>query len=214
MRNPEEYMNMNYRFSLRKDEDGDYIAEVDEFPGCIADGPTPTEAIENLHSAMESWIASRQAAGLEVPMPRDTVEFSGKFLVRLPKSLHRKISDQAAREGVSLNQHVVSVLSESCGRSQVAESQNAQILTPVYGAAKLLRIYGPAEQAARGHLWKNTGYTRRIASVADGQEFVLKKSLLLTFLQDLKIRQSHSPEESQSVRGQNKREPERKSLMA
>jgi antitoxin HicB len=135
MRSVEEYLDLNYRFSLRKDEDGGFVAEVEELPGCVADGETPNEAVENLREAMKSWIASRQEAGLDIPEPRDTAEYSGKVLLRMPKSLHRKLSEQAAREGVSLNQHMVSTLSEAFGQSQVPGWQNMALGTTGYFGA-------------------------------------------------------------------------------
>jgi antitoxin HicB len=123
MRNLEDYLDLNYRFFLRKDGDGDYVAEVDELPGCIADGATPDEAISHLRDAMKSWMASRIDAGLDIPEPRSTSEYSGRFVVRMPKTLHRKLSEMADSEGVSLNQYVVSLLSESCGASRSFERQ-------------------------------------------------------------------------------------------
>jgi antitoxin HicB len=136
MKSLEEYLDQNYRFSLHKDEDGGFVAEVEELPGCAADGETPNEAVENLREAMKSWIASRQEAGLDIPEPREAAEYSGRVLLRMPKSLHRKLSEQAAREGVSLNQYMVSTLSESCGRSQ-SEWQNVTLGTSGYfGAAQ------------------------------------------------------------------------------
>jgi hypothetical protein len=47
--------------------------------------------------------------------PRDNREYSGKFIVRVPKSLHRQLDRLADREGVSLNQYLVSELSKVVG---------------------------------------------------------------------------------------------------
>jgi antitoxin HicB len=121
MKNVEELMNLDYRISLQKDEDGGYVAAVDELPGCIADGRTPNKAVENLREAMKSWMSSRAEAGLDIPEPRGISDYSGKILVRMPKSLHKKLSTQAAAEGVSLNQHVVSTLSEAWGKAFAVE---------------------------------------------------------------------------------------------
>ena len=132
MKNIEELMKMDYRISLRKDEDGDYIAAVDELPGCVADGRSPNKAVENVREAMKSWMTSRAEAGLEIPEPRDASEYSGKLVIRMPRSLHKKLSALAACEGASLNQHIVSTLSEACGRAYVAEVQATEMLKAIY----------------------------------------------------------------------------------
>jgi len=135
MRTLEEYIQLNYRFSLRKDEDNDYVVEVTELPGCVADGRTPDEAMENVYQAMRSWIASRMEAGLPIPEPREAVEYSGRFVVRMAKSLHRTLSERAAVEGVSLNHYVVSALSEYLGRSTTLATQEAATVSPATHSA-------------------------------------------------------------------------------
>lgn len=50
-------------------------------------------------------------------------EYSGKFLVRLPKSLHRQLAEEAEREGVSLNQWITAILSRAVGSSQVLQPE-------------------------------------------------------------------------------------------
>src|SRR6266568_2337459 len=122
MRSIEERLNLEYHISLRRDE-GDYFAEVDELPGCIADGSSPNQAIKNLRQAMKSWMESRLAAGLQMPEPRSTSAYSGRILVRMPRDLHRKLAETAASESVSLNQYIVSALSETQGRREAAPSQ-------------------------------------------------------------------------------------------
>lgn len=107
------YLSLRYRASVYQDEDGDYIAEVDDLPGCLADGKTPQEAFANLQEAKRSWMESRREAGLEIPEPRQIEQYSGKVLVRMPRFLHRRLSGQASTEGISLNQYVVSLLSQA-----------------------------------------------------------------------------------------------------
>jgi antitoxin HicB len=107
------YLSLNYRKTVYQDEDGDYIVEVTELPGCLADGATPDEAFANLREAMVSWLKSRMEAGLEIPEPRELDEYSGKVLLRMPKFLHRRLSEQAVDEGVSLNHYLVALLSAS-----------------------------------------------------------------------------------------------------
>jgi predicted RNase H-like HicB family nuclease len=98
-----------------KKEDGRYSAEILEFPGCYAQGSTPNEAFENLEEAARSWITACLANGQEIPQPATNHGYSGKFALRLPRSLHRKASQLAHREGVSLNQLFVTAISSWLG---------------------------------------------------------------------------------------------------
>jgi len=117
MKSVDYFLALNYRTSVFRDEDGDFVAEVEDLPGCASHGATPDQAFENLETAKRLWMESRLASGLEIPEPRRE-EFSGKLLLRMPRSLHRRLAREARCEGTSLNQYVVSLLSESCGRQE------------------------------------------------------------------------------------------------
>ena len=47
-------------------EDNSYIAEVPELAGCMADGETMAEALENIHTVMEEWIETAQIMGITI----------------------------------------------------------------------------------------------------------------------------------------------------
>ena len=57
--------------------------------------------------------------GQAIPEPAPKEEYSGKFVVRLPRSLHRQLVESAEREGVSLNQLVNVALAQVVGRASV-----------------------------------------------------------------------------------------------
>ena len=112
--NVKDYMELPYTIKLRfiKDESGQYyFVSVDELDGCWADGETQEKALENLKEAMELWIETKLENGWEVPIPKTDNEYSGKFIVRIPKTLHRKLSEKAEEEGISLNQYALYKLS-------------------------------------------------------------------------------------------------------
>ncbi len=97
-------------------DEGVIAARVPELPGCFAEGATPTEALSNLESALESWLAAAVELGNEIPSPRGEEEpetYSGRFSLRVPRSLHRRLALRAEAEGCSVNQLVVSILSAS-----------------------------------------------------------------------------------------------------
>lgn len=51
-------------------DDNCYITEVPELPGCMADGKTPTEAIQNTQEVIKVWIESALEDGEEIPEPK------------------------------------------------------------------------------------------------------------------------------------------------
>lgn len=155
MRNADYYLSLNYHKRLYQDEEGDWIVEVDDLPGCVADGKTPDEAVENLRDAMTAWIDSRIEAGLEVPEPSVAEEYSGKILVRMPRFLHRRLSLQAKAEGVSLNQYIVSLLVDASRAGLTA----APVVQNVASFAANCRWYGVADPyAAQGGLVMNNSF--------------------------------------------------------
>ena len=108
----EKYLNLPYTFELIKEDSGIYFVKVKELPGCMSNGKTADEAMENIKDVMEIWLESSLRRGLEIPLPEVMREYSGRFIVRVPASLHKKLALEAKKEGVSLNQYVVSILSE------------------------------------------------------------------------------------------------------
>lgn len=109
-----EYMKLPYNYIVQpiNDESGFYFhARVLEFDGCQSTGETFEEAYKNLKEAMEGWLETKIQGGFEVPLPVGYNDFSGKFIVRIPKSLHYKLTIEAEQEGVSLNQYALYKLS-------------------------------------------------------------------------------------------------------
>jgi len=107
------YLGLNYEISIRRlseQEGGGWFAEIPLLPGCMSDGETIQEAIKNLNDAKISWIQTSLELGRAIPEP-DQEEYSGQLRVRMPKSLHKALSERAKRENVSLNQYIVYLLS-------------------------------------------------------------------------------------------------------
>lgn len=116
---------INYPFTVRplsQEEGGGYLAEAIDLNGCIADGETIEEAIHNLEDAVNSWIKTAEQLCLFVPPPSDDSQFSGKWVVRTPKSIHHKLVNMAKREGISLNTLTVSLLAEGLGYKSIRNS--------------------------------------------------------------------------------------------
>lgn len=129
---PEDYPKLPYtRILIPDEETGTYSAEIAEFPGCFAQGETPEEAYKELEEVAKSWIEAALDLGQEIPRPMARYDYSGRFALRLPKSLHREASLAAEREGVSLNQFIVSAISERLGALNLYEKLAEKILQEV-----------------------------------------------------------------------------------
>jgi len=109
-------MNLPYTIQMQRRNDGNgeyYFVKVLELDGCMSDGETPEEALQNIREAMEGWLQVKLDHGdpIPEPVPNDE-EYSGKILVRVPKSLHKHLAHMAKAEGVSLNQYILHKLSK------------------------------------------------------------------------------------------------------
>ena len=100
-----------YRMTVIADPDGGYVVEFPDLPGCITQVESLDELARAASEAKAVWMESTLAQGLPIPDPTYPESLSGKFNVRLPKSLHRALVDRAEAEGVSLNQLIVYLLS-------------------------------------------------------------------------------------------------------
>ena len=112
-----DYLRLPYTIQLRQYEDGTFFADVAELPGCMTEADTAQGALEMIRDAMAGWIEVALSEGLTIPEPAAEPEYSGRFLVRTPKSLHRDLVQRARAEGASLNQFVVTTLSRALGGS-------------------------------------------------------------------------------------------------
>ena len=105
------------RFEIRPlsaAEGGGYIVEFPDYPGCIADGATPEEAIDEGRDALKSYLATLEELGRPVPATGEV--YGGQWRQRVPKSLHAALARRAKREGVSLNMLATTLLAEGIGR--------------------------------------------------------------------------------------------------
>lgn len=107
---------------LSAEDGGGFLITFPDLPGCMSDGATVEETIANGRDAFSAWIAAAIDMGKPVPKPAakpvELVEASGKFVARLPRSLHARLVSMARQEGVSLNTLVLTLISESIGHKE------------------------------------------------------------------------------------------------
>ncbi len=110
----EYYMNLPYRLEIIPDvEEGGFAAHFPELPGCITVGDTVEEAIRNIFDAKRQWLETEIADGRTIPEPETLDSYSGQFKLRIPKSLHKQLAEHSKREGISMNQYCLYLLSKN-----------------------------------------------------------------------------------------------------
>lgn len=111
---------LKYPFEIRplsEDEGGGFFISFPDLPGCISDGENIEEAIRNGIDAMNSWIDTAREFNDPIPKPGNS-QVSGRFVQRLPKSLHARLAARAKHEGVSMNSLVTAIIAESLGKRE------------------------------------------------------------------------------------------------
>lgn len=128
-RTVDEFLNLPYTIEVIRDtneDDPGWVARVVELPGCLTQADSFEELGEMIADALRAWLTVAIEDGLEIPEPRPVEAYSGKFVVRLPRSLHRQLAEAAERDGVSLNAFVNVALARSAGAyPEVPASQPA-----------------------------------------------------------------------------------------
>jgi predicted HicB family RNase H-like nuclease len=105
----------NDRYTYRvtwSEEDNEYVGLCAEFPSLSWLASTPEAALRGIREVVGEVVADLEAKGELVPEPIATKQYSGKFLVRVPPELHRRLALEAAEAGVSLNR----IASEKLGQ--------------------------------------------------------------------------------------------------
>ncbi|HMS08577.1 MAG TPA: toxin-antitoxin system HicB family antitoxin [Pyrinomonadaceae bacterium] len=95
------------------EEDAAFIGRVAEFRSLAVHGSTQEKALKEIRKVVELVIAEMRASGEKIPEPISKRSFSGKLNLRMPQQLHRRLSLEAEREGISLNQWINAKLAGS-----------------------------------------------------------------------------------------------------
>lgn len=117
------YLALPYTRELIPEPEGGWFVCIKELPGCMSQGDTPEEAIRMIDDAMRGWLEVELEDGEPIPEPRLDDDYSGKFVVRVPKPMHRTISEKADEDGVSINQWINNALAYALGKSPFLTGQ-------------------------------------------------------------------------------------------
>ncbi len=96
----------NDRYTYRvtwSEEDEEYVGLCAEFPGLSWLASTPEEALAGVRAVVADVITDMHTTGELIPEPLATKRFSGRFMVRIPPEIHRRLVVEATEAGISLN---------------------------------------------------------------------------------------------------------------
>ncbi|MCI6186599.1 type II toxin-antitoxin system HicB family antitoxin [Bulleidia sp. HCP3S3_F2] len=114
MKTIDDYMKKAYRMEIVEDKDeGGFVVTYPDLPGCISCGETIESAVANAIDAKEVWLEAAIEEGIEINEPDSLDDYSGQFKLRIPKSLHKSLAEHSQREGISMNQYCVYLLSKN-----------------------------------------------------------------------------------------------------
>lgn len=100
-----------YRVTWSED-DNEYVGLCAEFSSLSWLADTPEKALKGIRNLVADVLLDMDNTGEPVPEPIAIKHFSGKFMVRVPPEIHRKLAIQAAESGISLNRIASSKLSQ------------------------------------------------------------------------------------------------------
>lgn len=89
------------------------VASFPDLPGCITCEETAEAAVANAIDAKKEWLSAAIEDGIDIPCPDSSDNYSGQFKLRLPKSLHKQLAEDAKRDGISMNQYCVYLLAQN-----------------------------------------------------------------------------------------------------
>jgi predicted HicB family RNase H-like nuclease len=93
------------------EEDGEYVGLCAEFPSLSWLASELETALQGIRQVVADVVADLRANAEPVPEPLAMKKYSGRFLVRVPPELHRRLALEAAESGVSLNRLAAEKLS-------------------------------------------------------------------------------------------------------
>jgi len=93
------------------EEDEEYAGLCAEFPSLSWLAETPEAALSGIRDTVRQVIKDMQLSGEPIPQPLAIRRYSGKFTVRVPPEVHRKLQVQAAESKVSFNRLISAKLS-------------------------------------------------------------------------------------------------------
>ena len=112
MKTLDEYLALPYKIEIIPDlDEGGYVVSYPDLPGCLTCASSMDIALKNAEDAKREWLKAALEENLPIREPDNLTGYSGQFKLRIPKSLHRQLSEHSKEEGISMNQYCLYLLS-------------------------------------------------------------------------------------------------------
>jgi predicted HicB family RNase H-like nuclease len=94
------------------EEDKEYVGLCVEFPGLSWLAGKAESALKGIREVVQDVLNDMKEYGESPPESLSSRKYSGKFVVRIPPNVHRRLAIEAAEEGISLNRLVSEKLTQ------------------------------------------------------------------------------------------------------
>lgn len=164
----------NYKMEIYcvKTTDGlQWNVEFPEVPGCGGAGDTIEEAMEDAQINLNVHLDYLKENGIAVPVPDTSfhiLEYSGKLSLRIPKSLHRQIAENAQKDDVSINSYINNALSDYVGQVKALESVKKEAVESIQQASFNTMLTNYLTGTAGENWHTNSETTNLIFSTMEG----------------------------------------------
>ncbi|MCG8485763.1 MAG: type II toxin-antitoxin system HicB family antitoxin [Clostridia bacterium] len=141
-----------------EDEGGGYIATIPEL-GCIGDGMTIQEAIDELTEVANDVIELAVQEGKNIPAPKKnySYEYSGKLSLRIPKILHRLVAETAEEENCSINQLIQTYVSLGIGNKFGKDNSSMHVSINIESSKKMENVHSSVNK-----IWESISNNEQI----------------------------------------------------
>lgn len=162
----------NYKFNaypVKTTNGVEWVVRFPEVNNCGGSGKTVELAIQDAYENLAVELALMKEEGISIPVGNSKENYSGKLLVRMPKSLHERLAQIAEDEEISINQFVVATLGEKVGLYNSLETVGAYGITK--GMEKVLK-------KVLGNSQKQLELSEEFLAINEQQELLLKSQYL------------------------------------
>lgn len=113
----EYYLALEYPYTVVPD-DGFFFIQFPDLPGCMTQVENPAEIAAMAEEIRTLWIEGEYKDGHDIPEPVTTT-YSGRFVLRVPRQLHKELATAARQQGISLNAYATYLLSSRTVSAEV-----------------------------------------------------------------------------------------------
>src|SRR5690348_5862032 len=87
------YLNQTYPYTVVPDPEGGFVIIFPDLPGCMTQVESAEEIAPMPEDVRVLWIETEFERGAYIPLPSTSNDYSGKFVVRVPRFLHRSLAE-------------------------------------------------------------------------------------------------------------------------